>query len=54
MKEFVVMNGLVRIAAFVCITVAAMYFQRAGILWWYLLSALMGVSWKKETIKTDE
>jgi hypothetical protein len=29
--------------AFVCITIAAVIFQRIGVLWWYALPALIAV-----------
>ena len=41
---------LTRIIAFICITIAAIYFQKVSILWWYLLPALMSCSVK---IKED-
>ena len=28
---------------FVCITIASIYFQRAGILWWYILPCLIAI-----------
>lgn len=28
---------------FVCITIVAMYFQRAGLLWWYILPCLIAI-----------
>ena len=41
-------NALLRSVAFVCITVAAVWFERAGILWWYIVPALMGLSTKSD------
>ena len=41
-------NALLRSVAFVCITVAAIWFERAGILWWYIVPALMGLSGKSD------
>ena len=41
-------NALMRSVAFVCITVAAVWFERAGILWWYIVPALMGLSTKSD------
>lgn len=36
--------NLSRIVAFVCITIAAIHFNNASLLWWYILPALMGCS----------
>ena len=41
-------NALLRSVAFVCITVAAVWFGRASILWWYIVPALMGLSTKSD------
>lgn len=35
-------TNAVRMVAFVCITIAAIYFQNASLLWWYILPALTG------------
>lgn len=40
----VFLSHLPRIVGFVCVTVAAIYFQNASLLWWYILPALMGCS----------
>ena len=40
----VAVTNATRAVAFVCITIAAIYFQSASLLWWYLLPALMGCS----------
>ena len=37
---------LTTIVAFVCITIAAIYFQKVSVLWWYILPALMDCSVK--------
>ena len=37
-------NALLRSVAFVCITVAAVFFESTSILWWYLVPAFMGLS----------
>ena len=41
-------NAALRSVAFVCITVAAIYFESASILWWYIVPALMGLSAKSD------
>jgi hypothetical protein len=45
----VFLSFLFRIVAFVCITIAAIYFQNALLLWWYILPSIM--SCKVETGK---
>ena len=40
----VFLSYLSRIVAFVCITVAAIHFQKTSLLWWYILPALLGCS----------
>ena len=44
-------NAVLRSVAFVCITVAAIYFESAGILWWYLVPAFMGLSAERDKKK---
>lgn len=41
---FVIGTFLVQITAIVCITFAAIHFQKSGILWWYLVPLIMGIS----------
>lgn len=48
LKTLMIMSGIARITAFVCITVAAIYFHKTGILWWYILPALMGGSLERK------
>lgn len=36
--------NLTRIVAFVCVTIAAICFQKVSVLWWYILPALMSCS----------
>lgn len=45
----VFLSYLSRIVAFVCVTIAAIYFEDASLLWWYILPALMGCK-----VVTDE
>lgn len=42
----VFLSNLLRIVAFVCVTVVAIYFQNTSLLWWYVLPALMGCNVK--------
>jgi hypothetical protein len=43
-KTFLICHAIVRCIAFICITIAAIYFQKISVLWWYLVPACMGVS----------
>lgn len=43
-KTFLICNAIVRSVAFICITFAAMHFQRAALLWWYIVPLLMSPS----------
>ena len=52
MKTLIIMNEITRIAAFICITICAIYFQKTGLLWWYLVPLFMGLSY--ETKKGDD
>ena len=36
-------NVIVFSLLFICITIAAIYFQKVGILWWYVLPALIAM-----------
>ena len=38
-----VTKGIIRSVAFICITFIAAYFQRVGILWWYIVPVLIAV-----------
>lgn len=40
-KLFIIGSTIVRIVAFICITYAAIYFDKASILWWYILPTIM-------------
>lgn len=41
-------NVLLRVAAFVCITYAAIHFNNARVLWWYLAPVFMGISYSDD------
>ena len=43
-KTFLICNMIVRIVAFICITFAAVHFERASLLWWYIVPLLMSPS----------
>lgn len=44
MNKIYIANYICRAVAFVCITVATIYFQKPSLLWWYLLPFFMGLS----------
>lgn len=46
MNAFIVANYACRAVAFICVTVAAIYFNNAGVLWWYIVPLLMSISVK--------
>jgi hypothetical protein len=43
-KTFLICNTIVRSVAFVCITLAAIHFESAKLLWWYVVPLLMSPS----------
>ena len=49
MKDFQIVymwNSLLRAVAFICITAAAIYFNKISILWFYLMPMFMGIDYK--------
>lgn len=51
MKDFkfaYMWNSILRVIAFICITVAAIYFGKVGILWFYLVPMFMGIEYKSD------
>ena len=46
MKTLFIVSEITRMVAFICITICAIYFQRVGVLWWYIVPFLMGVSFE--------
>ena len=44
MTKLYAINCSLRAVAFICITIAAIYFKEIDILWWYLLPAFMALS----------
>lgn len=43
MKSVMVCNIIIKSVFALCVTIAAIYFGRVGILWWYLL--LLGIGY---------
>lgn len=40
-------NIIVKSVYTICVTVAAIYFAKPAILWWYVLLLLIGFGWEK-------
>lgn len=56
MKDFkfaYMWNSILRVIAFICITVAAIHFGKIGILWFYLVPMFMGVEYKSSNESED-
>lgn len=53
MKTLIITNAIIRSVFFICVTAAAISFEKTGILWWYILGALMEISYKKEEKHND-
>lgn len=51
LNTLIICNFLLRCVAFICITVAAIQFDKVGVLWFYLVPFLMTVDYKKEKSK---
>lgn len=57
MNEFkmAMLFNLVTYATFiVCVTVAAMYFDKSSLLWWYILVPFLGVNHKETQDKKEQ
>lgn len=46
LKFVALISVILKIAYCVCITVAAIHFNRVGILWWYWLALLFGYEYR--------
>ena len=40
-KLYVITHAIIIVSFIICITIAAIHFNRCGLLWWYLLPALI-------------
>lgn len=45
-KVMFICNAIVRAIAFICVTVAAIQFNKIGVLWFYLIPLCMGIDYK--------
>ena len=50
-KTYFICNAIVRVAAFVCVTLAAMHFNNMHLLWWYVVPLLMGPSANRKGVQ---
>lgn len=53
-KISVICHCLARIILIICITYAAIYFNKPSLLWWYILPAVMGLSVSSDNKKGGE
>lgn len=53
-KTMIVGNIIMRSVFFICVTVAAIAFEKTGILWWYILGALMALDFKSRSKSNDK
>ena len=51
MKTVMLCNVLIKTAFAICVTVAAMYFKNAWILWWYMVVPLLGYDYKETPLQ---
>lgn len=57
MKGFVVTmiaNIFIEVSYVVCVTFAAIHFENARLLWWYLLALVIGYTFKQGEGKSNE
>lgn len=50
MKITMIANILIKCVLMVCITVAAIHFNRVGVLWWFVLVPFVGYDYKSTPI----
>ena len=51
MRAVMTANVIIKSVFAVCVTVAAMYFNNAWILWWYMVVPFLGSEYKETPIK---
>lgn len=57
MNEFkwtMLCNLITEATYIVCVTVAAMHFDKPSLLWWYIMVLFMGMSYKETPIKKEQ
>lgn len=53
MNAVMIANTIIMSVYSICVTCAAIHFDRPGILWWYLLLAAMGFTYKTKKENDD-
>ena len=51
MTVFLITDLVVKVAYAICVTVAAISFDKLGILWWYVLLLFLGGSYRSQEEK---
>lgn len=46
MKAVMTANILIKITFIICVTILAIIFQKIGLLWWFLLTPILGYEYK--------
>lgn len=46
-KFVMLTNIIMRCTLFICVTMAAMHFENATILWWYIMALFMGYEYRE-------
>ncbi len=50
MKWVMICNIIIKVAFSVCVTIAAISFENAGLLWWFVLLPFLGFSYTKKSV----
>lgn len=53
MKSVMLCNMVIKSVFALCVTIAAIYFGKAGILWWYVLFPFIGYEYKSTPSKKE-
>lgn len=47
-------NAVIKVACFICVLMASQYFNNPGILWFWLLTLIIGINYRKENKDESE
>lgn len=53
MRAVMFCNAVIKSVFAVCVTGAAIYFNKAGVLWWFVLLPFLGYDYKSTPTKKD-